>query len=78
MPKTEIYCIDMEGTISKCAMYTLEPKQAMTNYLYQMIEGNWNTWTYKERAEIQCQPGINTPAGSMHYVDVDLVRYYTW
>lgn len=43
---TSIYECDSNGKISKLAEYSVEPEQALINYIQQYIKGNWNTANY--------------------------------
>lgn len=44
-----IYECDSNGKITKVAEYSVEPKQALINYVQQYMNGNWNTASYPKR-----------------------------
>ena len=39
---------DGDPNMHKVAMYTIPPKRAMVCYVKQIVEGNYNTFTYPE------------------------------
>ena len=43
---TSIYECDSNGKITKIAEYSVEPEQALINYIQQTIHCNFNTWKY--------------------------------
>lgn len=43
---TSIFECDSNGKISKLAVYSIAPEQALISYIQQYIYGNWNTWDY--------------------------------
>lgn len=36
------------GKINKLAIYTVDPKRALINFIMQYIHNNFNTWNYPE------------------------------
>ena len=43
---TNIYECNSDGKITQLAAYSVEPEQALINYIQQYINGNWNTMNY--------------------------------
>lgn len=46
MNKSIIYELNENGKIEEKAIYTVDAKQALINYIMQFLKNNHNTWTY--------------------------------
>lgn len=51
MNKSIIYELNENGDIKEKAIYTVDSKQALINYIMQFINNNHNTWTYQNEIE---------------------------
>lgn len=58
MNTSMIYECDSNGKISKLAEYSVEPEQALINYIQQYVKGNWNTVNYPKHMKGICESRI--------------------
>ena len=57
---------DTTGEIIKEAIYSLEPMEALRNYVFQMVFKNTNWWEYQDKTLAGV---INTPLGGYEWDD---------